>query len=53
MSKLDHPNIVKMIDWCEDKDNYYIILEYMKGGELFERIIEKEIFTEREAIKVL
>ena len=53
MEKIDHPNIIKMIDAYENKENFFIVLEFMKGGELFERIVEKEKFSEKEAIKVL
>lgn len=53
MNSIDHPNIVKMIEIFETKENIFIVLEFMKGGELYERIIEKEIFTEQEAISAL
>lgn len=38
---LDHPNIVKMIDFFEEPNLYYLVLEYVGGGELFERLVEK------------
>ena len=53
MNNIDHPNIIKMLDCYETDDNYFIILEFMRGGELFERIVEKESFTEKEAMKIL
>ena len=53
MNKIDHPNIIKMIDVYENKENFFIILEFMKGGELFEWIVEKDHFTEKEAVKIL
>jgi tRNA A-37 threonylcarbamoyl transferase component Bud32 len=30
----DHPNIIKFLDFSEDKDNIFLILEYIKGGSL-------------------
>ena len=39
-----------MIETYETSDNYFIVLEFMRGGELYERIIEKEVFTEKEAV---
>ena len=33
-----HPNIVGLIDLFENSENYYIILEYMQGGDLFDYI---------------
>ena len=44
-----HNNIVKIIDVYEDSNKMYIVMENMLGGELFDRIKEKEHFTEREA----
>ncbi len=46
MEKIDHPNIVKLLDFYEGYDNFYIVMELMQGGELFDRIVEKENFTE-------
>ena len=31
-----HPNIIKMVDLFENYDYYYIILELMKGNDLFD-----------------
>lgn len=42
MAELDHPNVIKMIESEETKDHIYIVLELMKGGELFDWIVEKE-----------
>ena len=35
LRKLDHPNIVKIIEYFESKDAYYIITEYCEKGELY------------------
>jgi len=40
--QVDHPNIVKMQDVYDDEDHFYIVLELMTGGELFDAILEKE-----------
>jgi len=53
LSELDHPNVVKMIEFFETKDQIFIVMELMKGGELFDRIIEKEQFTEDEAAEII
>ena len=46
---MDHPNILKLYEYFEDEKNFYIITEMCKGGELFDKIVEKEFFTEPEA----
>jgi serine/threonine protein kinase len=46
---LSHPNIVQVLDFFEEADYFYVVLEYISGGELFERLIEKEVYTEGEA----
>ncbi|KAG5180796.1 hypothetical protein JKP88DRAFT_200183 [Tribonema minus] len=46
---LDHPNIVRLVGWYEEKDVFYVPLELCEGGELFDRIVQKSCYTEREA----
>ena len=49
---MDHPNILKLYEYFEDDKNVYLVTELCKGGELFDKIIEKEYFTEKEAAKI-
>ena len=42
ISKLNHENIIHVEKILEDKDNYYIIMEYCDNGELFEYIVNNE-----------
>jgi len=46
MRGLDHPNIVKLVDFAESKQYYYIILELAPGGELFHQIVRLTYFSE-------
>jgi len=46
MRQLDHPNIVKLVDFSESKQFYYIILELAPGGELFHQIVRLTYFSE-------
>ncbi|XP_008199672.1 ribosomal protein S6 kinase alpha-5 isoform X2 [Tribolium castaneum] len=48
-----HPNIVTLHDVIQDEAHTYLVLEYLKGGELFERIRKKSKFTESEASGIL
>jgi serine/threonine protein kinase len=34
LKELDHPNIVKLVDFYEDKNHYCLVMELMKGGEV-------------------
>ena len=36
LSKLNHPNIIKLYDFFQDDEKMYFILEYIAGGEFGE-----------------
>ncbi|XP_063315580.1 myosin light chain kinase 2, skeletal/cardiac muscle [Pelobates fuscus] len=40
MNQLDHRNLIQMFDALETPSEIYLFLEYVEGGELFERIID-------------
>mmetsp|Transcript_22074 Transcript_22074/g.22262 ORF Transcript_22074/g.22262 Transcript_22074/m.22262 type:complete len:370 (-) Transcript_22074:389-1498(-) len=46
---LNHPNIVKCYNIYEDDKTFYVILEILKGGELFEKIVKKTFYSESDA----
>ncbi|KAL9115759.1 MAG: hypothetical protein Q9227_000127 [Pyrenula ochraceoflavens] len=46
MRQLDHPNIVRLIDFSESRQHYYIVLELCPGGELFHQIVRLTYFSE-------
>ncbi|OXA41744.1 calcium/calmodulin-dependent protein kinase type IV [Folsomia candida] len=50
--QLNHPNIVKMLDIFESVTEVYIVLELAAGGELFDRIVKKGHYSEKEAARV-
>lgn len=43
------PNIVEFMGAYEDKENVHLVMELCSGGELFDRIIAKGSYSEREA----
>jgi serine/threonine protein kinase len=49
ITSLDHPNIVKAIEFFEEEEYFYVAMERVAGGELFDRIVQKTYFTEKEA----
>ncbi|XP_028851689.1 serine/threonine-protein kinase Chk2 isoform X2 [Denticeps clupeoides] len=38
LKRIDHPCLIKTEDFFQTDDSYYIVLEYMEGGELLDRI---------------
>lgn len=56
LKQLDHPNIIKLYEIFEDKKYYYIIMEFLTGGELFEKITDEDFygdFTEKDAANIM
>lgn len=49
MSKIEHKNVCLMIEMFESPSNLYMVLELLSGGELFERIVEKGQYSEKQA----
>lgn len=49
LSQIDHPNVVKLHEVWEDKSKFYMVMEIMTGGELFDRVVEKDHYSEKEA----
>lgn len=46
MRQLNHKNVVKLIDFKETQDHYFIVLELVPGGELFHQIVRLTYFSE-------
>uniref|UniRef100_A0A8C7XY25 non-specific serine/threonine protein kinase n=1 Tax=Oryzias sinensis TaxID=183150 RepID=A0A8C7XY25_9TELE len=53
LHKIKHPNIVSLEDIFESKSHLYLIMQLVSGGELFDRIIEKGFYTEKDASKLI
>jgi len=53
LRNLDHPNIMKVIETYEDKKYYFIVTEFYEGGELFDKIVQSQHFTEKDAAKTM
>ena len=52
LQQLDHPNVLKLYEYFEDEKNVYLFTEICRGGELFDRIIENEFFSEKDSAKI-
>jgi serine/threonine protein kinase len=46
---LDHPNIIKLHDHYNMPNQIFIVLELVRGGELFDRIVRENGLSERDA----
>jgi calcium-dependent protein kinase len=53
LKKIDHPNIVRIFEFFNTEDGYYLITEYLSGGELFKEIVERAPFTEEIAGNIM
>ncbi|CAH0562396.1 unnamed protein product [Brassicogethes aeneus] len=53
LRRLKHPNIVQLLETFEDKSKVYLIMELVTGGELFDRIVEKGSYTEKDAADLI
>jgi calcium-dependent protein kinase len=50
---MDHPNIMRIYEMFQDEMNYYIITEYLSGGELFDKIKTLKFFSEKMAAEYM
>jgi len=53
MKKLDHPHILHLYDVYETNEDLFLIMELVNGGELFDRIVERGSYTEKDAADLL
>ena len=49
IQSLHHQNVIKIQDIFENEDNFYIVMEYCEGGELFNYIVKKRRLSDEEA----
>jgi len=50
---IDHPNIIRIYEYYMDSVNYYLITEYVSGGELYDTIVKSKHFTEEKAAFIM
>eukprot|EP01112_Ceratiomyxa_fruticulosa_P018797 TRINITY_DN6065_c0_g1_i1.p1 TRINITY_DN6065_c0_g1~~TRINITY_DN6065_c0_g1_i1.p1 ORF type:complete len:340 (+),score=76.27 TRINITY_DN6065_c0_g1_i1:179-1198(+) len=53
MADSPHPHIIGLKEIFETDKHYYLVMELITGGELFDSIVELECYTESDASKVI
>jgi len=53
MKKLQHPNIIQLMEVIDTSDTLYLVLEFASGGELFDAIVNKGSYSESDAAKII
>jgi calcium/calmodulin-dependent protein kinase I len=49
---LRHPNIIYLKEYFEEGNKVYIVMEFLKGGELLDAVITKGTYSETDARKI-
>ncbi len=49
LTPIRHPNIVRLLDFFDEAETFNIAMEYVDGGELFDRVVQKSFYNEKEA----
>ena len=50
---IDHPGVIKINEVFDSKKYILIVMEFVEGGELFERIVKKKFFLSTLQAKLL
>ncbi|TKS70556.1 Calcium/calmodulin-dependent protein kinase type 1G [Collichthys lucidus] len=53
LKRIKHENVVGLEDFYESRTHYYLVMQLVSGGELFDRILDKGVYTERDASIVI
>lgn len=53
LQRVQHPNIVDLIELYDEKNRLYLVMELVTGGELFDRIIAKGSYSEKDASNLI
>jgi calcium/calmodulin-dependent protein kinase I len=49
LKEMKNSHIIRLYDFFEEPSTYYLVMERMRGGELFDRIVAKAYYNEKEA----
>ena len=49
LTGLDHPNVIRLYEYFDEKRKFYLVTELLRGGELLQAVIDRERYDERDA----
>lgn len=50
MKKLKHKNIIQLIEVFDSPSHLYLVMELVRGGELFDKIVQRGQYSEADAV---
>jgi len=53
MKKIDHANVLRLQEVFETDETIALVMEFVDGGELFYKIVEKGNYSERDAARIV
>jgi len=53
LKRVNHPHVVKLFDLFETETEYFLVLQLITGGELFDRIVELVHYSEKDASEIV
>ena len=53
LKELDHPYVIKLYEVYTDKNNYYLVSEFLAGGDIYNMISKEKTLKEEFIIRVL
>uniref|UniRef100_A0A672YPQ8 Calcium/calmodulin-dependent protein kinase IGb n=1 Tax=Sphaeramia orbicularis TaxID=375764 RepID=A0A672YPQ8_9TELE len=53
LRRIKHENVVGMEDFYESRSHYYLVMQLVSGGELFDRILDRGVYSEKDASSVI
>lgn len=53
LKQMDHPNILKLYEVFQDEARFYVVTQLCEGGELFDEIVKRKSFSEKDAAQIM
>jgi len=53
MSAVNHPNVIKLYEIYDEPKKMHLVMELVTGGELFDRIVARGNYTEKDAASLM